>query len=223
MGFGLFLVFVPTAFGVFVEWTEWWWLWRGAVLVAWGLAAVFVVRSSVVQGEQVEDLLGTTRKRRDDSRDLAAKRLLGALLRWGTGLPDHYLFRVFVYDEDTDRLVISYEPEGRAASSTTWEPGQGATGAAWQRRLYVRAEGESVADATFGLTPEQQERYRHLKVIAAMPVLDERGNVIAILTGSSDVDGSDLASPDGEKKHEELAIIVGRVLIDLVGTETESP
>lgn len=213
---GVVLVFVPTAFGVFVEWTEWsLWL-RGAVLIGWVFVAAFVVWS---QGEQMERILGNVRRRRNEGRELAARRLLGSLLKCGTGLPDHYLFRVFVYDEDTDRLTISYDPVGLRASPTAWKPGQGATGAAWERKKYVLAEGERVADETFGLTPAQQRRYKDLKVVAAMPVYDERGKVIAILTGSSKVDDGALANRDGFTKHTELAAIVGRVLTDLAPDE----
>jgi hypothetical protein len=217
--FGVVLVFVPTAFGVFVEWTEWSPRLRGAVLIGWVIVAALVVWGSVVQGEQVERILGNVRRRRNEGRELAARRLLGSLLKCGTGLPDHYLFRVFVYDEDTDRLTISYDPVGLRASTTAWKPGQGATGAAWERKKYVLAEGEKVADETFGLTPAQQRRYKDLKVVAAMPVYDERGKVIAILTGSSKVDDGALVSPDGFTKHTELAAIVGRVLADLAPDE----
>lgn len=215
---GVVLVFVPTAFGVFVEWTEWDRSTRTLILLGWGLVAAFTVWGSVVRGEQVGDILGNVRRRRNERREFAARRLLGALLKCGTGLPDHYLFRVFVYDEDEDALVISYDPEGWKKSSTTWSPGRGATGAAWERKQYVLAEGEKVADETFRLTPEEQARYRDLKVVAAMPVYDERGNVIAILTGSSKVDDGVLSSPEGVRRHEEVAAIVGRVLTDLAPT-----
>lgn len=215
---GVFLLFVPTAFGVFVEWTDWPTWARLAVLLTWLIAAAFVVWGSVVHGEQVEGLLGTVQRRRSERRQLAARRVLASLLKCGTELPDHYLFRVFVYDADADRLIVSYDPEGRHPPAT-WKPGQGATGAAWKRKKYVLAEGDAVADDTFGLTADQKETYKDLKVVAATPVHDDKGNVIAVLTGSSKVDDGVLASGDGFRKQEELAIIVGRVLIDLLGDD----
>lgn len=217
---GVLLVFVPTLFGVFVEAASWPGSVRATILGLWLLGAAFVIWGGVAQGQHVADLVGPARERRDEQRLLARTRIFETLLERGTNLPGHYQFRVFVYDADKNRLIPSYQPEGTQPTEG-WEPGQGATGQAWQTEEYVLVRGEAVSDGTYGLTPEQQVRYKPLEVVAAMPVRNARGKVIAIITGASTRDDGQLASPEGQRKHRELAIIVGRVLVDLLGDEAD--
>jgi hypothetical protein len=212
---GLFLVAVPTLFQVFPSWTHWpLWI-RIAVAVVWALVAAFVVHSSVRQGERVDNLVGRTRERRDEQRMLARNRLLRLLLEHETGLPENYQWRIFMYDEETDLLVASYAPEG-AASATSWEIGKGAVGHAFETNEHVLVRGPACSDGTYGLTPEQQERYQELHVVAAMPLRNPYGDPFAVLAGSSTNDDGQLATPDGHRRHVELATIVQRVLIDLL-------
>jgi hypothetical protein len=216
---GIALVFVPTAFGVFAEWTQWPTGWRVLILVLWLLVAAFVIWGGVAHEASVRQLVGHVKRRRDETRRLAADRAFAALLQSGTGLPNHYLFRVYIYDPDIDRLVATYDPDGKASSATQWEPGQGATGVAWEREEFVLATGERAFDDTYGLTPEQQRRFKDLEVVAAMPVRNERDEVIAVLTGSSKTDDGVLISDQGFEQLQELALIVGRLLVDLLGEE----
>jgi hypothetical protein len=97
-----------------------------------------------------------------------------------------------------------------------WRIGTGAVGEAWQRAEYVLARGEEVSDATFGLTPDQQARYQSLAVVAAMPVTNAAGEVIAVLAGSSTDPDSPLTGPEGFDAHLLVAQEVARVLIDLL-------
>jgi hypothetical protein len=213
---GVVLVAVPTFFSVFVGATEWSPWVRAVILVVWILVALLVILGSVRQGLGVESLVGRVRVRRTEQRTLAANRLLTTLLRYGSGFPSHYEFRIFIYDPETDRLIPSYEPAASPGPSEGWPVGAGATGFAWENNEYVLVRGQAVSDGTYGLTKEQQKQYADLQVVAAMPVRNERNEVVAILSVSSETDDGKLASPEGQQKHQELAMVVGRVLIDLL-------
>src|ERR1700742_318855 len=78
---GLALVLVPTLFSIFPEWTDWPVAIRTVVIIAWFLAAAFVVLVSTRQGEQVDDLVGEPLADRTEVRQLAARSLLETLLR----------------------------------------------------------------------------------------------------------------------------------------------
>ena len=106
-----------------------------------------------------------------------------------------------------------YEPADD--QSEGWEPGRGATGTAWSRRAYVYVEGAAVSDATHGLTPGQQERYRPLKAVAAAPIFNASGRVVGVLTASSTSDNHGLDSPEGQEDHTLAALLVSRLLIEL--------
>jgi hypothetical protein len=212
---GLLLVLVPTLFSVFPEWARWDVGVRIAVMAAWAGTAMIVVTSAARQGEQLEDLVGTPFERRSDQRFLSGARLMRSLLTHETGLPAHYEFRVFLYDGELNKMIAAYEPDD-VEKSEGWDIGHGATGEAWDRKEYVIARGDAVHDGTYNLSPEQQERYRDLEVVAAMPVRNAREQVIAILTGSSKNDDGVLANPEGYRRQRELSEIVARILIDIL-------
>jgi hypothetical protein len=212
---GVFLVLVPTLFSVFPNWTSWpAWI-RALIIVLWLLVALFVVAATARQSAQVEDLVGQPLKRRHQQRYLSGSRLIRLHLTQETGLPDHYEFRVFLFDSKLNRLVPSYGPH-KVSEHDGWEVGQGVTGVAWQKEEYVLARGDDVSNDTHGLTAEQQEQYKHLQVVAAMPVTNAREHVIAVLTGSSENDDGQLASNEGREKQQELAQVVARILIDVL-------
>jgi len=64
------------------------------VLVGWLVSAVFVVWSTTIQSEQVDELVGEPLRRQTAARQVAAQRLLAALLEpAAAGLPGHYEIR----------------------------------------------------------------------------------------------------------------------------------
>ncbi len=212
---GLLLVLVPTLFSLFSEWQDWTLGVRAAILLVWIASAVLVVTATTRQSEQVEDLVGETSDRRDSQREAAGGRLVRAVLSRGShGLPDSYEFRLFLPDED-GTLLPSFEAAG-IEPSEGWEPGKGATGTAWEQNSYVVVTDEKGSDNTFGLTDEQQQRYRDLKIVASAPVPNARGQAIGVLSVSSDEDQDALLSPGGRAVHLELAEVVARVLIDIL-------
>jgi hypothetical protein len=214
----IFLVLVPTLFSVFTEWTEWDALPRVVIVVAWFSAAAFAAVSTARQSEHVEALVGEPLTRQEKEREAAGGRLIRALLNpEETGFPGHYVFRVFVMDETSGRLLPAFESEGIDVASQGWAPGQGATGLAWSSNNRVLIHGEAVSDATHGLSPEQRERYEHLQVVAAMPIRTARDRVIGVLSVSSETDDGFLELPEAILAHLELSEIVARILIDILG------
>jgi hypothetical protein len=49
-----------------------------------------------------------------------------------------------------------------------------------------------------------------------MPIRDERGKAFGVLSAASENDDGQLASRDGQDKHVALAVIVARVIRDLL-------
>lgn len=125
-------------------------------------------------------------------------------------------FRLYLYDSDQDRLLPAIEPQLSPDGSEGWEVGQGVTGEAWRQAEYVFATGQECHDAAFGLAPDQQHRYRDLTAVAAMPVTNHRGDLIAVLSGSSTDPTATLVTADGFEAHLALAACASRILVDLL-------
>jgi hypothetical protein len=217
----VFLVLVPTAFTVFPHWGMWSLGVRIPVIGSWILAAAIAGWTTVLQSERVEALAAAPVERRDKLREVAAARLLRALLLpESSGFPNHYEFRLFVEDRASGRMVPAFESTG-IADSEGWKRGQGATGLAWNANNRVLLRGRAVYDSTYGLTPSQQARYRDLAVVASMPVRTARDRVIAVLSVSSSHDDRFLDTPGALLAHLELAEVAGRILVDILGQSRE--
>ena len=216
-GAAVFLVLVPTVFAVFPEcekWADWV---RACILLAWILVALLAGWSTALQGQRIEQLAGGPLTRREKLREAAVARLIRALLLPdSSGFPEHYEFRLFLLDESSDRMVPAFASTG-FESSQGWARGQGATGLAWNANSRVLIRGAHVADATYGLTAEQQARYSHLAVVAAMPVRTARDRVIGVLAVSSATDDGFLDGHEAVLAHVELSGVVGRLLVDMLG------
>lgn len=208
------LVAVPTAFDLYPEWTTGTPLWaRGVVTGAWIVVVYLTSRSALAQGERIDELLEPALERRGKQKQLAARRLIGLLLKRDHGLPSHYRFHLYLPDEVRHEMTPVYPAEGDPPS---WRYGCGVTGEAWRRKAYVVARGVATHDATFRLTPSQKKQYANLQVIAALPLWDDRQRPIGVLTCSSSNDDGRLVSADGFDRHQELAQICSRILIDVV-------
>jgi hypothetical protein len=101
--------------------------------------------------------------------------------------------------------------------SEGWAIGQGVTGEAWRRGAYVLATGSECSDETYHLNAGQQERYRELVAVAAAPVMNASGKVVAVLAGSSHDPETLLGSPEAFDAHIALAAAMARILVDLLG------
>jgi hypothetical protein len=125
--------------------------------------------------------------------------------------------RLYLYDKTSQRLMPAFTPSTAQDSSRKgWKVGQGVTGLAYEKGKYVYAWGDTAHDDTYGLTPEMQQRYEKLTAVAAAPLTDRSGKMIGILSLSSTVDGTALASEPGYKEHLALAQKVAVALVDLL-------
>lgn len=214
---GVGLVLVPTVFTMFPELAQRPMWVRVPLILLWILAASIVVIGTRRHSENVEEIVGRPRERQQLQRKAAGYIILQQLLTAEHGPLEKYEFRVFIYDADRGRLMASYEPGG-VQPSEGWEIGQGAVGAAYKNEDYLCVKGEDCWNGSYGLTPEQQTRYKALglQIVAAMPIMNARKEVIGILAASSDSTGDYIASMNGYKIHHELADAVGRVLIDVL-------
>ncbi len=152
---------------------------------------------------------------RDISRSLLAWRALADLLRPRDGPLAGCTLRLYLYDADTDSLDPVQLP-GEDTVADSWPVGRGAVGTAYARGEYVLVEGPATSDATYGLTPEQQARYRDLQAVAAMPVTNAANDVIAVLSVASSAADHRISTPEGFDEQLLLSELVARVLIDIL-------
>ena len=129
------------------------------------------------------------------------------------------LLRLFLLDDDENVLVPVLRMGDLApAAAERFRPGCGATGTAFARGEYVYVDGPAVADATYGLTPEQQEHFRNLTAVAAIPVTNAASAVLGVLAASTeDVEGP--ARLGTEEAYFDLlgrSMLLSRVLVDLL-------
>lgn len=148
------------------------------------------------------------------TRVVLASEVLGRLLAPDEGTLAGAGFHLYLFDEQRELLLPAFE--GRPSPSQGWKPGAGAVGEAWDSGEYVLVRGAGVSDDTYGLTPAQQRRARHLAVVAAMPVTNGSDDVLAVLAGSSVDPDSPLATAEGFDAHLLVAQEVARVLVDLL-------
>ena len=129
------------------------------------------------------------------------------------------LLRLFLFDGDENLLV----PVRRAGDpppdeSEQFRPGCGATGTAFARAEYIYVDGPAVADATYGLTPAQQEHFRNLTAVASIPITNAAGTVLGVLSASTDTAGGPGKLSSEEAYFDLLgrAMLLSRVLVDLL-------
>jgi len=87
------------------------------------------------------------------------------------------------------------------------------------RRVLTLTEGQRrhIARVT-----ERRERYSNVAVVAAVPVLNAANRPIAVLAGSSADPASRLDGPEGLQALLTHADALARVLVDLLGWETDA-
>jgi hypothetical protein len=124
-------------------------------------------------------------------------------------------WHLYIYDSDVDRLLPIFEPDS-ADDSEGWAVGQGATGMAYLRREFVLVVGDEASDGTYSLTPAQQARYSDLTAVAAMPVQNASGDVVAVLSAAARDSDTALVREEGFQELLARAVAIGRVLIDLL-------
>jgi hypothetical protein len=171
----------------------------------------------------VEELAATQSQARVSERELpiassylATTLALDALLKPTDGPLAGCVLHVYTYDEASDLLVPFYEPEP-AKTPSRWPPGIGVTGQAYLIESFVLATGDHAHNSTHGLTVEEQQKHVDLLEVAAAPVTNTSGDIIAILAASNRVRPGILSSPDGFDELLALAAACARILVDLFG------
>lgn len=143
-----------------------------------------------------------------------------AIFDWATSDDSHLRnceLRLYLYDEEVDRLVPSFYQGGdEVRPPKQWEIGRGATGAAYETGAFVCATGPAVSDDTYDLTDEEQERYRQLAAVGSAPVFNSAGTTIGVLTASTSDLNHQLGSQAGEQELTAAALLVSRVLVELL-------
>lgn len=147
---------------------------------------------------------------------LATTLALDALLRPTDGPLAEFVLHLYTYDEASDLLVPFYEPEP-ARTPSSWPPGTGVTGQAYLTESFVLATGEHAHNSTHGLSVEEQQKHLDLLEVAAAPVTNASGDIIAILAASNRVRPGILSSPDGFDELLARAAACARILVDLLG------
>lgn len=156
----------------------------------------------------------------DGTRIYAATRALTALFSDAPRLAN-CSFRLFMYDEAKDRLVAVLSFPGQSEPSREWKIGEGATGVAYQDAAYVVAVGEATHDDTFDLDKDARSYYSDITEVAAAPVLNASGSVIAVLSVSHSEQETILNTPNGRRVHERAAGACARILVDLLGWRSD--
>ena len=151
----------------------------------------------------------------DVIRWLLAELLLSQLLLQPVEPLTDCRFQLYLYDPDRQLLMPILEP-GHPGPSPGFAPHQGTVGQAWATNDYVVATGPAVSDGTFGLTAEQQTRYRDTAVAAAVPITNAAGRVIGVVSGSSRDERSVLGTTDGLDVQIFLAEATALILVDLL-------
>lgn len=120
---------------------------------------------------------------------------------------------LFLHDPETDELFSAI---GTSRTDATWKPGHGATGTAFVRKQFVLAIGDLASDGTYGLSPAQQEQYKHLRAVASAPVFNAGGDIIGVVTALSDASDSPLEQEAAELHMVGVSLLTSRILVELL-------
>jgi hypothetical protein len=124
--------------------------------------------------------------------------------------------RVFLYDADVGKLLPLWRPESASGEPLGWEPGQGVTGVAYKEKRYEFAKWPRTQDPEYRLTAEMKARYADLKVVAALPLHNQRDEVIGTLSLASTSIASRMVMDEGYQQHLALAEQVAVILVELM-------
>lgn len=123
-----------------------------------------------------------------------------------------------LYILDPDRQILHPVLRSIGDPSAEFRIGQGAVGTVWSRGSAAVVVGGEVSDDTYGLSPEQQQRYADLVAVAAVPVTNARDQMIAVLSVAS-TDPRSIPATDTDTTVEHLsfmASVAARLLVDVL-------
>ena len=123
---------------------------------------------------------------------------------------------IYVFDSEVDRLVPiwPHEPESAQAALVSFAPGNGASGQAWSNEQVVVRVGEEVADATHGLTREQQDHFANRRSVVATPIWADDSK-IGVLAGICDDEDRQFEREADRSHVQTTATIIGTLIESL--------
>jgi transcriptional regulator with GAF, ATPase, and Fis domain len=190
---------------------------RTTLALTWVAIALVTVRASTRRDVTVDLLKNETLARREQLRRLATSEILTALLQPARGTPNAYSWTVYIYDNDKNLLRPSF-PTAADDEIKTFAPGHGATGLAYQTRELIVVTDDAVSDATYGLSPKQQEHFAGNRTVVAAPIWFE-SDVLGVLTAISKVNDGYFSTGPGGAVIRQLADVVGVVLTNIQGPD----
>lgn len=211
---GIVLLAVPTVFTVVPGFAKWHGLIRLVLLMIWGATALATIAAASHRDEAIQSLSDDRRAQLRSLRRIAYAEVIESLLRPGAqGIPDHYEFTVYVFDDQQGLLVPTWPRiDFRGAPDLrTFAPGKGATGTSWRDERMILVTGSEVSNATYDLTPEQRKYFKGYRVAVAVPILADATNPFGVLTALSKEDEDGFFSDEGPGRSSLL------VLADVVG------
>jgi hypothetical protein len=139
------------------------------------------------------------------------------------GALDGCNLHLYLPDETGMMLVPAFEADRTGRGGTDWwQVGQGLVGRAWRDGEALTARGDEIMHGLADLPMVRRQRYAGLAVVAAVPVLNAVGRPIAVLSASADDPGSRLDGPEGIEALVTHADAIGRLIVDLLGWESDA-
>ncbi len=215
VGLAVWVLAVPTVFAEFPE-AATWSLWvRIPIAVAWALSAVAAAAIATNQDEKLGRLIADSRQRVKVHHDRIVAAILESLLCDGAaGAPRSFVWTVFVFDEEADRLIPVF-PEKIADKSDpkVFTVGTGVVGCAFAENGVVTAMGDAVSSGEFNLTSEQQEYFRRFKAVAGVALVDRAGRPFGGVTAICEDPDPYFEATAASEQLRDLAEVVAAVLL----------
>jgi hypothetical protein len=130
---------------------------------------------------------------------------------------------LYLPDETGLMLVPAFEADRTGRGGTDWwQVGQGLVGRAWRDGEGLTARGDEILHGLADLPAARRQRYAGLSVVAAVPVLNAASRAIAVLSASATDPASRLDAPEGVEALVTHADAIARLLVDLLGWESDA-
>lgn len=207
------LIFIPASYTIFDSIKAPWlppleWIAIGAVAVATATAQFAAAK----QFRRIVHLIRPIEDRSEADRDRAAALCLSGILDNPPPALADFQFRVYMFDADEKGLVARWSPEGESAE-TVWPVGKGVVGHCYKDEEMKTAKGAQCSQG-FNVPPEWAERYKDLTYVIAVPCMNARKHVNAVLAAST-------TSPAAVDTRvvpllRDMATATSRVLIDVL-------
>ena len=128
-----------------------------------------------------------------------------------------------VYMPNSAGLLLPVDEPERSPDDAGWPTGVGVVGQAWLTGQVESRRSPDLHRDSEQLPEHRRSWYTGLRVVTAIPVLNAAGRVIAVLSAASDDDAMPLDEQPAVERLILAASLVARVLVDLLGWETDAP